>query len=219
MAKKGLRSNIVGQTFGRLYVDSIAYEEYDKNGCFKQYRYVCKCSCGNTKIMPANSMKNGVQSCGCAISEATIKRNYKHGLSYSDIWIKYNQMKSRCYNPKEEHYYRYGGRGITVCNEWLGENGFMNFVKWAKENGYKEGLSLDRIDNDGNYEPSNCRWIKFRYQCFNRNNTIYVNGESVAQKAYENGINLKTVYRRIKLGWSEDRLYIPSTRPHEVAKA
>ena len=217
MAKMGDRKSLVGQKIERLYVKSIAYEECDSRGHFRQYRYLCQCDCGKEKIIPAYSLKNGVKSCGCAISEALIKRNYKHGLSQTDIWIKYNHMKERCLNPNASHYERYGGRGISICDEWLGENGFENFTKWSYEHGYKKGLSLDRKDNDGNYTPDNCRWIQFRYQCFNRNNTIYLNGESVAQRAYENGLNLKTVYKRIKMGWSEDRLFIPSTRHRKVA--
>lgn len=212
MPKKGTRSNLIGNTYGRLYVDSIASEEYNQNGNFYQYRYLCLCSCGNTKIIPAFSLKSGIKSCGCLKSEITAQRNYKHGLSKSDIWIKYSHMKARCLNPHESNYYRYGGRGITVCKEWLDKNGFENFVKWSEDHGYKEGLSLDRIDNDGNYEPSNCRWVPFRYQSFNRSTTRYQNNESIAQKAYECGVSVKTVYRRIKLGWEEDRWFIPSTR-------
>ena len=114
-------------------------------------------------------------------------------------------MKSRCYNPKEEHYYRYGGRGITVCNEWLGENGFMNFVKWAKENGYKEGLSLDRIDNDGNYEPSNCRWVSYKVQNNNKRNnflvTIYNRTQTLSEWCDEKNLNYSKIQSRLKRGW------------------
>ena len=211
MPKKGERTNLIGRRYGRLIVDSIVSEDYGANGCFFQYRYLCNCDCGGSKVIPASSLKSGrTNSCGCLHKEELLRRNQKHNLSGTDIFIKYYHMKDRCFNSNATNYKRYGGRGIKICDEWLGENGFDNFVKWSYANGYKEGLSLDRIDNDGNYEPSNCRWVVFREQCFNRNNTIYINGESVAQKAYEHGLNLKTVYRRIKSGWDENDLYIPA---------
>lgn len=210
MAKKGDRKNLIGQRFGRLVVDSIVRESFSSNGNFKEFRYLCLCDCGGRKEIPASSLKSGrTNSCGCLHTEELFRRNQKHNLSGSDIFIKYYHMKSRCFNPNESNYKRYGGRGITVCNEWLGEHGFENFVNWSVANGYKEGLSLDRINNDGNYEPSNCRWVVFREQCFNRNNTVYLHGESIAKMAYEHNLNVKTVYRRIKLGWDEKDLFIP----------
>ena len=210
MARKGERKSLVGQRFGRLLVKEIATEQYDSKGRFTEYKYLCQCDCGGIKIVPSRSLKSGrTKSCGCLHTEELLRRNTKHGLTGTDIFIKYYHMKDRCTNPHASSYDRYGGRGICVCNEWLGDDGFNQFVKWATANGYKEGLSLDRINNDGDYEPDNCRWVTFREQSFNRNNTIYINGESVAKLAFEHGIALKTVYRRIKSGWDEKDLFIP----------
>lgn len=83
----------------------------------------------------------------------------RHGLSSTKIYSIYHNMKDRCYNSNHHEFYNYGGKGIRVCDEWLGEDGFIVFYNWANNNGYVEGLSIDRIDSDGNYEPNNCQWI------------------------------------------------------------
>ena len=86
-------------------------------------------------------------------------RKNKHGLSNTKIYSIYHNMKDRCYNSNHHEFYNYGGKGIQICNEWLGDNGFINFYNWSTNNGYVEGLSIDRVDSSGNYEPNNCQWI------------------------------------------------------------
>lgn len=116
-------------------------------------------------------------------------------------------MKNRCYNP---HYYlfkNYGGKGISVCDEWLGEHGFESFAKWAFENGYKKELSIDRIDNALGYSPQNCRWVDMKTQQNNRTNNrrITANGEThtMAEWSRISNIHYSTIQRRLKNGWRE----------------
>ena len=111
--------------------------------------WLCKCDCGNEFITLSNRLLTGnTGTCGC--------RN-GHGKRYTRIYRTWINMKQRCLNPKEIHYKRYGARGIKVCNEWV--NNFMSFYEWAMRFGYKDNLTIDRKDNDGNYEPNNCQWI------------------------------------------------------------
>ena len=93
---------------------------------------------------------------------------HKNQHSYDNLYQRYVDMKSRCYNPNNCNYKHYGARGIKVCDEWLGEDGYKNFKKWSLENGYKKELSLDKIDNNGNYSPNNCRWTTKRIQNINK---------------------------------------------------
>jgi len=129
------------------------------------------------------------------------------------LYKTYKSMKSRCNNPNVPEYHRYGGRGIRVCDIW--ENDYDAFREWAIENGYDESLSIDRIDNDGNYEPSNCRWVDMLTQQRNKSNNRYIEIDGVKKTTSEwcelYNINLHTFYGRIREGWSdEDALKTPS---------
>ena len=133
-------------------------------------------------------------------------------------------MKNRCYNPENKFYKDYGGRGITVCAEWLDKkNGHNNFRKWALENGWQQNYSIDRIDVNGNYEPSNCRWATPKEQANNRRNNAYITIHGVTKTAQEwadqIGITERAFMSRVGYGWSEDRLLEPKNKPLKMTKA
>lgn len=151
-----------GQRFTRLTVIDYAGQSKDRHSL-----WLCKCVCGNTKILQSNTLKQGlVKSCGCLNRETTIQTKTKHGGHGTRLYNIWKNMKARCNNINHPRFKDYGGRGIAVCSSWL--NDFSVFKEWAKQNGYKSNLTIDRIDNDGNYEPSNCRWATYKEQSQNK---------------------------------------------------
>jgi hypothetical protein len=150
--------NLVGQRFGRLTV--IERVENSPRG---EPMWMCICDCGNRRIVYGQNLRAGrVKSCGCLSREtATI-----HGQNKTRLHRIYVGMKQRCYNQKYHHYKDYGGRGITICAEWLDD--FRVFYEWSMENGYSDELSIDRIDNSKGYSPDNCRWVTMKVQANNR---------------------------------------------------
>lgn len=164
----GKINDLTGQRFGRLTVIKL---EGIRN---KYAQWLCQCDCGNTKIAATNVLRNGgTSSCGCYKQQMLRERPKTHGLAGTRLYKTWTGIKYRCYNSKATGYHNYGGRGISVCKEWYDD--FTMFLKWAMENGYKDTLTLERIDNDGNYEPSNCKWATKSEQASNRRTSrIYV---------------------------------------------
>lgn len=152
----------IGDKFNKLTV----IEKTDKrlNRCII---YKCKCDCGNIIETTATRLiHNYTRSCGCLQKEMASKFNKIHGLSNTKLFMIWQDMIKRCTKKNHHAYKYYGGRGINVYKDW--QNNFITFYNWSIQNGYKEGLAIDRIDNNGNYEPNNCRWVTMSIQCKNR---------------------------------------------------
>jgi len=160
--------NYIGEKFNRLLV----VDETSRKG--RGYS-ICLCDCGNITTVRHDSLSTGkIKSCGCLHDEISKSGNNRrqHGMwgtRLHRIWL---AMKNRCRNPNFFEYHRYGGRGIKVCDEW---QEFLPFYNWAITNGYKDNLTIDRIDNDGNYEPSNCRWATIQEQNANKGKRKCIN--------------------------------------------
>ena len=153
--------DLTGQRFGRL---TVVMRNGTKNG---HAAWLCRCDCGKEKTVRSCDLVNGKStSCGCFHNEMVSNITRSHELCGTRIYNIHNGIIQRCYNPKATSYKNYGGRGITVCDEWL--NSFQAFHDWAMSHGYSDDLSIDRIDVDGNYEPSNCRWATAREQRMNQ---------------------------------------------------
>lgn len=165
----GKIKDIKGQRFGKLVV--IEFKEIKKHRAM----WLCKCDCGNTKTIYSDCLLRGdTKSCGCIHQKQLIERNKKqnfnrhkiHGLSKTKLYKRWKRIKSRCYNINSKDYKYYGGCGIKMCDEW--KKNYLSFYNWAINNGYKEELTIDRINVNGNYEPSNCRWVTWKEQANNK---------------------------------------------------
>lgn len=207
-------SNVIDLTGKKFNYLTVMYATGHIEGK-KGYFWHCKCDCGNEVDVLGESLKSGnTTACGCRKSVGW-GNSYKHGMSGTRIYRIWMAMKRRCLNKNDDYYYNYGGRGITICNEWLGDNGFQNFYKWSKENGYTDELTIDRINNDGDYEPSNCRWATRFEQMKNTRNTrrFEYNGKLYTAKELEGfyGVTSTVIYQRIvSHGWNiEDAIKIP----------
>lgn len=160
----------IGDKFGKLEIISnkfIGYKYNTRVGMIK-----VRCECGTEKEMIlCNLLTRNIQSCGKCNS---VIGKIKHSLSGTRQWYIYKHMKDRCYNKNDKLYKNYGGRGVKICDEWLGKNGFINWWEWAKLNGYSDNLTIERIDVNGNYCPKNCTWVTIKEQARNKTNTVYL---------------------------------------------
>ena len=189
--------DLTGMKFGRLLVIGVSRKV--KSGKRERYYWNCQCGCGNTKEVRTDCLTSGyVQSCGCLKKEQNqinLTKNHRHKLSNTNLWHVYYGILHRCYNMEDTHYCNYGGRGIIVCDEW--KNSFDNFVQWSFDSGYKKGLQIDRIDNDGNYEPGNCRWVDVKQNCRNRGSNVLVEYEGKMITIVELSEILNQPYKKV----------------------
>lgn len=211
--------DMTGQKYGRLTVISRAENATDKDGTIRA-KWNCICDCGTLITVRGKDIRSGnTKSCGCmnreAISASNLANKTTHGGRYTRLYKIWRGMKDRCYNDKLSYYARYGGRGIMVCKEWLDD--FQSFKEWALVNGYSDNLTLDRIDVNGNYEPSNCRWVTMKEQGNNRrtNHTLTYNGETktISEWAETTGLSKGAIWHRIDMGWDvESALTTPARK-------
>lgn len=207
-----------GDRYGRLTVIKEVESIPWKRG--RRRTVLCKCDCGTEKVFGLSNIRRGTTtSCGCYYKEIAIKLRGKYGeLVNTKLYGVWKTMKQRCYDSNKQHYECYGGRGIVVCDEW--KDDFLEFYNWAMVNGYKEGLSIDRIDVNGNYEPVNCRWVNHIEQCNNRrdNTRLTLGNEThtISEWSKKLGIKPNTLQNRKSSGWSdEDVLTKPVRRKNK----
>ena len=189
---------LIGRKYGKLTIKKIIRETG------KKAMVECECECGGRKITQYTNLKAGKTiSCGCVLKETRLKnlsKREKHGMTGTKIFNVWLGIKERCYNKNHLGYKNYGGRGITVCDEWL--NDFMNFYNWSMKNGYKEELdergrnllTIDRIDNDKGYSPDNCRWTTSKIQNRNKRNTKFTNED--IENIKKAGMNVEQIRQR-----------------------
>ena len=199
--------DLTNKRFGRLVVIKRIENRVYGNKYIKTC-WECACDCGNTITATTQDLRKGdVLSCGCLKIEKQKERLTVHGehdTKLHNIWC---AMRRRCNNVNNKDYKYYGGRGIHVCNEWI--DNYIEFNKWARASGYKYGLTIDRIDTNGDYCPNNCRWISIKDQCNNRrsNKLVTYKGETHTIKEWSEKCNIpySRLYMRIRNGWSFDR--------------
>ena len=190
--------DLIGKRFGRLILtDQI---KKGKGYC----NFLCRCDCGNEKwISKYNILKGSTTSCGCYLREATSRRNKgkgKHLRSGEKIYKTWTRIKDRCFNPNATAYNRYGGRGLGMCVEWKRDAGA--FIEWAKNNGYTDSLTIERIDVNGDYSPDNCKWIPMCEQYRNMRKSVYIGEYTLMEFCRKYGLPKTSVRRYMKKGLS-----------------
>ena len=198
--------NLTGLRFGRLTV----IERADDNVCKSGYRtamWRCVCDCGNEVVVRGKSLSGGVtKSCGCLARDVVASKAKKHGGFGTRLYAIWNSMRQRCNNNNHHSFLNYGGRGITICDEW---NDYAVFREWAHKSGYDESsprgmCTLDRIDVNDSYNPDNCRWVDMRVQSNNKRQTLTYTLNGVTHSLTEwsdiTGIKYQTLWKRYKAG-------------------
>ena len=198
-----------------LTVIELAYTKNRKN------YWVCRCDCGNIKIIRQDSFKTNRKqktiSCGCYNNSKVKGEKNKKPHRDSKLYRVYHGMKERCYNENCKTFNYYGGKGVKICDEWL--NDFDTFYEWSIKNGYQDGLSIDRIDVDGDYSPDNCKWVTQKEQASNttRNRRYEYKGEllTISELAEKYNINRNTLNYRLNVGWEITKaIETPTTANH-----
>lgn len=192
--------DMTGCMFGKLTVIKREANNIQPNRGQKTM-WLCQCDCGNKVIVSGTHLRSGhTKSCGCI--------NFSHGMCGTRLHRIWSNIKSRCNNPKDKDFKNYGERGIIICKTW--SNDFKSFHEWSISNGYKNNLTIDRKDVNGNYEPSNCRWLTIKEQENNRRNNriIIYNGIALtaAQTADKYGISRNVFYARLRYNWEIEKI-------------
>jgi len=192
-------NQLTGQKFGRL----IVLKRSEQNSKSGNAMWICLCDCGNeVNVIGSHLRNNHTTSCGCNRISKVAK-----GHSKERLYRTWGKMHKRCSDPKHDRYKWYGAKGISVCDEW---KDFLVFREWAQANGYNDELTIDRINSKGNYCPENCQWVDMKVQANNRsNNRIIRYNEidyTVSQLAEAYNLSSFTIFNRLKLGWSLDRI-------------
>lgn len=191
--------DITGQKFGRWTVISHYHNNY----------WTCRCDCGTIRHLASYDLRIGeTQSCGCYQKERASETHKKHGYTGKRLYRIYHKIRERCYRPNNRNYKYYGGRGITICDEWY--HNFQAFMEWSLSHGYTDDLTIDRIDNEKGYAPDNCRWVTMQRQNCNRRNNhlLEFNGQTktVSDWSRETGIKQQTILHRInRMGWGTEK--------------
>lgn len=207
--------DLTGKKFGRLTV----IRRVENKG--PHAAWLCVCECGNYVTVPGRYLREGTKkSCGCLRKEIMKKQKYglRHGCVHTRLYKAWNNMIQRTSNPNKTEYEQYGGRGIKACQEW--RDSFEEFRDWAMANGYRDDLTLDRIDVNGPYSPENCRWSDVYTQANNRSDNRFITykgkTQTMAQWAREIGIKPKTLSARINgLGWDIERAIETPVKPRK----
>lgn len=163
-------NDLSGKRVGRLTVTDVY--EIRRTGLKNKTYWKCKCDCGEVKYLRSDALSlSKIKSCGC-INKMGMSGKYSHGQTKTKLYQKWSDIRQRCNNINNCNYHKYGARGIEMCKEW--ESNFLNFMEWAYKANYNETLTIDRIDNNGNYTPSNCKWSTNKEQQQNKRTTVYL---------------------------------------------
>lgn len=193
--------DLIGQRFNRLLV-------VEKIGTINQkVMWKCKCDCGNfVNVHTSNLRSNRVKSCGCYKLDKLVKRSTKHNQRHTRLYEVWKSLKQRCLNSNSNAYKNYGGRGITICEEW--KNDFQLFYDWSMKNGYKKGLTIDRINNNDSYKPNNCRWVTRQAQANNTRTNRYIEYNGIIHTISEWSRILNISYSKLRYHLQKDKNYI-----------
>ena len=206
--KKCQKPNLIGQRFNHFLVLSRGEDKIRKNGKHV-VQWKCQCDCGNIRYLSTTELKsNRWKSCGCMHDYYSRINNITHGDSHKRLHNTWLGMKARCFNEGDYHYKWYGGRGISMYQQWV--NSYESFKEWALSNGYNDMLTIDRINPDGDYEPSNCRWVDMKVQNNNRRNNRKIKAFgmelTIGRWSEKTGINASTIRSRIdRSGYSPEK--------------
>ncbi len=217
--------DLTGHRYGRFTVVELVEPHITPKGKIRT-QWKCLCDCGAERIVATCNLRNGTsRSCGCLSRELARKRLTKHGLAGTKIYYVWQKMCQGCFSPNSREYKYYGARGITVCDEWC--NNFQAFYDWAIESGYKEEISpnginkwtIERIDNDGNFEPDNCCWATMEAQANNKqtNHLVTFQGktQTISRIAKQQNINPQLIYDRLKKDWEPEKAITTPPAPPE----